>query len=367
LTVAEIKQTPFAVCHERAGAKMVEFAGYQMPIQYRSIQQEHLKVRQSVGLFDLSHMGEFFVTGPGALDFLQRTNTNDVSKLEVGGVLYSAMCYEDGGIVDDLLIYKLAEGYMLVVNAANIDKDYEWLAQHKPADVELVDRSSNFGLLAIQGPQTEKVMAKLVDLDLSDIGFYSWRRAEIQGRQTLFSRTGYTGEDGFEIYCDPEIAVALWEAALAAGQEFDIEPIGLGARDSLRLEMRYMLYGNDIDATTNPLEAGLAWVCKLDKPDFIGKDAILKMKADKPPRKLQSLVLTDKAIPRQGYPIFVDDEQVGQVTSGVFSPSLQQGIALGYVRRGFGKIGNQVQIEVRQRKFTAEIAKGAFYKQGTHK
>ncbi|MFH2055398.1 MAG: glycine cleavage system aminomethyltransferase GcvT [bacterium] len=365
--MSEIKDTPFRTCHERAGAKLVEFAGYAMPIQYHSIQKEHLKVRESVGIFDLSHMGEFFVNGPGALEFLQRTNTNDVSKIEVGGVLYSAMCYDDGGIVDDLLIYRLEDGYLLVVNAANIDKDFDWLRRHKPADVELLNRSDEFGLLAIQGPKAEMVMAKLVDVDLSELPYYSWRRGMIQGRETLFSRTGYTGEDGFEIYCDPSIAEALWEAAMQAGKEFEIEPIGLGARDSLRLEMRYMLYGNDIDATTNPIEAGLAWICKLEKPEFIGREPILALKEGKPLRKLQSLVLRDKAIPRHGYKLFEDTEEVGEVTSGIFSPSLQSGIALGYVARGHGKIGNTVEIDIRGKRVAAEVIKGAFYKNGSHK
>ena len=365
--MSKIKDTPFRACHEKMGAKLVEFAGYWMPIQYHSIQKEHLKVRESVGIFDLSHMGEFEVSGPGALEFLQRTNTNDVSKIEVGGVLYSAMCYDDGGIVDDLLIYRLEDSYLLVVNAANIEKDFDWLQQHKTADVLLVNRSDEFGLLAIQGPQAEAVMAKLVDLDLSEIPYYNWRRATIQGRETLFSRTGYTGEDGFEIYCAPEIAEALWDAALAAGKEFEVEPIGLGARDSLRLEMRYMLYGNDIDAHTNPIEAGLAWICKLEKPAFVGKEPIAAMKENKPRRKLQSLVLKERAIPRHGYKLFVGAEEVGEVTSGAFSPSLQSGIALGYVARGFGKIGNGVEIEVRGKRVAAEIIKGAFYKKGSHK
>jgi aminomethyltransferase len=365
--MTDVKKTPFTECHQKLGAKMVEFAGYLMPIQYHSIQKEHLRVRESVGIFDLSHMGEFIVSGGGALEFIQNVATNDASKLEIGQVQYSAMCYPDGGIVDDLLVYRMEDDYLLVVNAANIDKDFAWLSENKPSDVDLVNRSDDFGLLAVQGPKAQQVAAKLIDAELDSIPYYHWRRGNILGRETLFSRTGYTGEDGFEIYCEPEIAVKLWDAAMDAGREFDVEPIGLGARDSLRLEMRYMLYGNDIDHTTNPLEAGLAWICKLDKPAFIGKDAILAMKETKPPRRLQSLVLKDRGIPRHGYKLFSGDDEVGYVTSGCHSPSLDSGIALGYVKRGFGKIGGSVDIDIRGKRIPAEIIKGAFYKDGSHR
>lgn len=365
--MADVKTTPFTECHRKAGAKMVEFAGYLMPIQYHSIQKEHLRVRESVGIFDLSHMGEFVVSGAGALEFIQNVTTNDASKLEIGQVQYSAMCYPDGGIVDDLLVYRMEDDYLLVVNAANIDKDFAWLSDNKPSDVDMVNRSDDFGLLAIQGPKAQQVTARLIDAELDSIPYYHWRRGTIMGRETLYSRTGYTGEDGFEIYCEPEIAVKLWDAAMAAGKEFDVEPIGLGARDSLRLEMRYMLYGNDIDQSTNPLEAGLAWICKLEKPAFIGKEAILAMKESKPPRKLQSLLLKDRGIPRHGYQLFSGNEEVGHVTSGCHSPSLDSGIALGYVNRGFGKIGESVDIDIRGKRIPAEIVKGAFYKDGTHR
>lgn len=360
------KQTPFVRCNKDAGGKMVEFAGYLMPIQYRSIQEEHLKVRKSVGIFDLSHMGEFFVKGDGALDFLQRMTTNDVSALVVNQIQYSALPYPHGGLVDDLLVYRLPDQYLLVVNAANLDKDYAWLMEHKPAGVELTNRSDEIGLLAIQGPKAADVMAKLTDFDLTKLGYYECATAKICGRETLFSRTGYTGEDGFEIYCDPGIAEQLWNASLEAGKKFDIEPIGLGARDSLRLEMRYMLYGNDIDQTTNPIEAGLGWICKPEKGDFVGRDTIVNMKQAKPSRKLQSLVLKEKAIPRHGYPIFVGTENVGVVTSGCFSPSLEKGVALGYVKSEYGKLGETVDIDIRGKRHSAEVIKGAFYKNGTH-
>ena len=365
--MTNIKNTPFTRLNEQAGGKMVEFAGYNMPIQYRSINQEHLKVRKGVGLFDLSHMGEFFVKGDGALEFIQKMTTNDASTLKVYQVQYSSLPYPEGGLVDDLLVYRLPDRYLLVVNAANIDKDWAWLLEHKPAGIDMTNRSDDFGLLAIQGPKAEQVMSKLTDFELSKMGYYEAGIVKICGKETLFSRTGYTGEDGFEIYCDPSIAEELWLKATAAGKPFDVEPIGLGARDSLRLEMRYMLYGNDIDQTTNPIEAGLGWICKPEKGEFIGRNAIVEMKTSKPKRKLQSLVLKEKAIPRHGYPIFVGPDSVGQVTSGCFSPSLEAGIALGYINSEYGKIGDVVDIDIRGKRFAAEVIKGAFYKDGSHK
>jgi aminomethyltransferase len=365
--MTEIKLTPFTRINEQLGARMVNFAGYRMPIQYHSIQREHLCVRQTVGAFDLSHMGEFFVRGSGALDFVQMMATNDASKLTEWQVQYSAMCYPDGGIVDDLLVYRIDGGFLLVVNAANIEKDFAWLLEHKPDDVELIDRSDEYGLLAIQGPNAAQVIAKMTDYNLELISFYCAARADFCGKQTLFSRTGYTGEDGFEIYCDPSIAEELWNQAFDAGKEFDIEPIGLGARDSLRLEVRYMLYGNDIDQTTNPIEAGLGWICKPEKGEFIGREAIVKMKDSGPARRLQAVVLAEKAIPRHGYKIFVDEEEVGQVTSGAFSPVLEKGIAMGYVTREHAKAGRQVDIDIRGKRVSAEQIKGPFYTQGSRK
>ncbi len=365
--MSEIKRTPFTTINEQLGAKMVEFAGYRMPIQYHSIQKEHLRVRQTVGAFDLSHMGEFFVRGEGALDFVQKMTTNDASKLTEWQVQYSAMCYPDGGVVDDLLVYRIDGGFFLVVNAANLEKDFDWLMQHKPANLELTNLSDQYGLLAIQGPNAEQVMAKLTDYNLSLLPYYHAARTKLCGKDTLFSRTGYTGEDGFEIYCDPSIAEELWHKTIAAGKEFDIEPIGLGARDSLRLEMRYMLYGNDIDQTTNPIEAGLSWICKPDKGEFIGREEIVKMKDAKPQRRLQALVLEEKAIPRHGYKLFVGDEEVGHVTSGAFSPVSEKGIAMGYVARQYAKTGESVDIDIRGKRVPALQIKGPFYTQGTRK
>ena len=365
--MVDAKKTPFYQKHVDAGAKLVEFAGYSMPIQYKSINAEHLKVRNSVGMFDLSHMGEFKVSGNDALVFLQKMTVNDVGTLEKNQVHYTCMCYPEGGIVDDLLIYNRGDHYYLVVNAACLDKDYEWLSSHLEGDVRLENVSDETGLLAIQGPNAEKVMEKITDFDLSKMEFYWSAEAEIAGEKALFSRTGYTGEDGFEIYLRPEIAEKLWDAVVEAGQEFEIEPIGLGARDSLRLEMKYMLYGNDIDETTNPIEAGLSWIVKLEKGDFIGSDVIRRVKDEKPSRRLVAFKMEDKAIPRKGYKIVRDGSEVGIVTSGIFSPSLETGIGLGYVPRKISKSKNSLDIEIRGKLYPAVVVKPPFYKEFSHK
>ncbi|MBD3169228.1 MAG: glycine cleavage system aminomethyltransferase GcvT [candidate division Zixibacteria bacterium] len=365
--MTESKKTPFYNIHIDAGAKMVDFAGYKMPIQYKSITAEHLRVRETVGAFDLSHMGEFFVSGGKALDFLQMMTVNDVSALEEYQVQYTAMCYPDGGIVDDLLVYRLPDKYMLVVNAANIDKDFAWLEEHLIDNVTLHNASDDFGLIAIQGPDAQKVMEKMTDINLDDIQFYYSAEGDVAGHKMIFSRTGYTGEDGFELYIKPDICPELWEAAMKSGAEFDIEPIGLGARDSLRLEMKYALYGNDIDQTTNPIEAGLGWICKPEKGDFIGRDAVVRMKEEKPPRKLVCFELQERGIPRHGYKILNDEKEIGDVTSGIFSPSLQKGIGLGYVPRKLSKSGREIQIEIRNKPTPATIVKPPFYKDGTHR
>ncbi|HEQ99949.1 MAG TPA: glycine cleavage system aminomethyltransferase GcvT [candidate division Zixibacteria bacterium] len=363
--MTDAKKTPYYDNHVKAGAKIVEFAGYLMPIQYNSINSEHLKVRNSVGMFDLSHMGEFKVSGSDALDFLQMMTVNDVSELANNQVHYTCMCYPDGGIVDDLLIYCRDDYYLMVVNAACLEKDLEWLKDNLEGRVHLEDLSEQTGLLAIQGPQAEKVLANMTDYDLSKLEFYWSDEAEIAGEKVLFSRTGYTGEDGFEIYHRPEIAGKLWDAALEAGEQFGIEPIGLGARDSLRMEMKYMLYGNDIDETTNPVEAGLSWIVKLDKGHFIGRDAIAEVKNNKPKRRLVCFELESKGIPRHGYKIYYAGEEVGHVTSGMYSPVLEKGIGLGYVPRERSKSGREIEIEIRGRRLPATIVKPPFYKDGS--
>lgn len=361
-----VKQTPFYQQHLKHKAKLVDFAGYLMPIQYRGIVEEHKKVRSKVGIFDLSHMGEFIVTGKDAEDFLQKVTVNDVKKMGLNQVQYTVMCYPDGGIVDDLLIYKLPDRWMLVVNAANIEKDWNWLMQKKFGDVKLENVADETTLLAIQGPLAEKVMSKLTDYDLSRIKFYWGMEEKVSGSKILFSRTGYTGEDGFELYFEPDLAEKIWGAALEAGKEWEIEPIGLGARDSLRLEMKYMLYGNDIDQTTNPIEAGLSWLVKLDKGDFIGKEAILNAQKT-PKRSLVAFEMVEKAFPRQHYEIWKNGAKIGEVTSGIFSPSLEKGIGLGYVPAGESKIGNEIEILIRDKTYKAVVVKPPFWKNYSHK
>jgi aminomethyltransferase len=364
--LADERKTPFYEFHVAAGAKMVPFAGFIMPIQYSGITAEHLAVRANIGLFDLSHMGEFEVTGKDALAFLQKTTTNNVADLKPGQIQYSCMTMEHGGIVDDLLVYRLEDRFFLVVNAANILKDFAWLKSHLSGDAKLVDRSDEFGLLAIQGPKAEKMMAELIDYDLPTMPYYSSATAPIAGKSIFFSRTGYTGEDGFELYIPPADCAALWQAVISVGKKHGLEFIGLGARDSLRLEMKMALYGNDIDETTSPIEAGLGWIVNLDK-DFIGKPVVEKQKADKPTRRLICLELEGRVIPRHGYDLFDGDRKIGQVTSGAMSPSLQKPIALGYVPRELSKTGSVVEVQVRDKRFPATVVKPPFYKNASHR
>ncbi len=358
-----MKRTPFFEIHQGAGAKIVPFGGFEMPVQYAGIMEEHKTVRTAVGVFDVSHMGEFFANGVNALLFLQKITVNDVSKLTPGKAQYSAMCYEDGGIVDDLLIYMLAENsYMIVVNAANIDKDWEWMKKHCPSDVQFENRSDSLALLAIQGPKSLATLQKLTSVDLSAIPYYNFVQGTLCGVDMTISRTGYTGELGFEIYFDVKHSEAVWKAIFEAGKEFSIAPIGLGARDTLRLEMGYCLYGNDIDQTTNPIEGGLGWITKLAKGDFTAKSVIEKTKADGPKRKLVGMLLQEKAVPRHGYPLLVNGANVGVVTSGTFSPSLEKGIAMGYVNAPYFEIGTKIQIDVRGKSVEAVIVSLPFLK-----
>ncbi len=358
-----MKKTPFFEIHQNAGAKIVPFGGFEMPVQYAGIMDEHKTVRTAVGVFDVSHMGEFFASGVNALPFLQKITVNDVSKLSPGKAQYSAMCYEDGGIVDDLLIYMLAENsYMIVVNAANIDKDWEWMKKHCPSDIQFENRSDSLALLAIQGPKSLLTLQKMTEVDLSAIPYYNFVQGNLCGVDMTISRTGYTGELGFEIYFDVRHSEAVWNAIFEAGKEFSIAPIGLGARDTLRLEMGYCLYGNDIDQTTNPIEGGLGWITKLAKGDFTAKPVIEKVKADGPNRKLVGMLLQEKAVPRHGYPLLVNGVNVGVVTSGTFSPSLEKGIAMGYVNAPYFAIGNKVQVDVRGKSVDAVIVTLPFLK-----
>jgi aminomethyltransferase len=368
--IMSVKRTPFYERHLEADAKIVDFCGFKMPMSYRGIVPEHLKVRELVGIFDLSHMGEFSVKGPGALAFISSITTNDPSELKIGDCQYSALLYDNATFVDDLLVYKIGEDdFFLVVNASNMEKDWEWVKSHLPAEgVELKNISDNIGLIAIQGPKAQAVMQKITDYNLDSLGFYQNAFANIGGHENiLFSRTGYTGEDGFEIYIAPEICLDIWDKAVEAGKEFDIEPIGLGARDTLRLEMKYALYGNDIDDTVNPWDAGLGWIVKLEKGDFVGRDRLIDAKAEGISKRLVCFKLLERGFPRHGYPIVKDGREIGIVTSGTFSPSIDCGVGLGYVEFGEHKPGNRIQILIRNHPVAAAVEKPPLYKNGSHK
>jgi aminomethyltransferase len=362
-----VRRTPFYDCHLKHGARMVDFSGFAMPLQYKGIVAEHQHVRLAAGMFDLSHMGEFMVRGPDAVPFLQRMTINDVDRLEVGQAQYTAMCYPDGGIVDDLLIYRRKDRYLLVVNAANIAKDLEWLEEHRQGEVELRDCSQHYALLAIQGPRSQAVLSRLTGADLDSLKFYHFTEGRVADTEMILSRTGYTGEDGFELYMEPEEAPRIWDAVFQAGRPDDLQPVGLGARDSLRLEMKYALYGQDIDRTTHPLEAGLGWITKLDRGDFIGRDALLAHKEKGLTRRLVGFEMLQKAVPRTGYPLLVGGREAGRVTSGIFSPSLSKGIGCGYLPVEHASVGTRIEVRIRKQAVPAEVVKTPFYKKGTHK
>jgi aminomethyltransferase len=359
----QVKKTALYDLHKEAGAKLVQFAGYYMPIQYKGINAEHKRVRSSVGIFDVSHMGEFEISGSNAEEFLQYMTINDVKSLAINQVQYSAMCYEDGGIVDDLLVYRFQDKYMTIVNASNLEKDFLWLKDHLIDGVDLKNRSDEFSLIAVQGRKAEATLQKLTNSNLSQLEIYWLVEGSVSDIPAMIARTGYTGEDGFEVMIENKTAKHVWQAIMEAGKEFDIEPIGLGARDTLRLEVKYCLYGNDIDSTTNPLEAGLNWITKLNNDDeFIGKEVLKKVKEEGLSRRLICFELGGKAIPRHGYKIFSGEEEIGLVTSGMFSPILNKPIGLGYVLINKAKTGTQLTIAIRDRKFPAIIVKPPFYK-----
>jgi aminomethyltransferase len=359
-----MKKTRLYSIHEKLGAKIVDFAGYKMPVQYTSIISEHKSVRTSVGVFDISHMGEIFISGDKALDFVQHITVNDASLLIDGRIQYSAMCYKDGGIVDDILVYRINEKkYMLVVNASNKDKDYQWMINNNNFEVDISDESDDYSLLAVQGPNSKKVIEKLFG-EIIDLEYYHFRLIKIDGTEVILSRTGYTGELGYELYFkgDESVAENIWDKLFEAGEKFDIKPIGLGARDSLRLEMGYCLYGNDIDQTTNTIEAGLGWITKLKKTEFLGQDVLMKEKETGITRKLVPMISDEKAFPRHGYNLSVEGVVVGKITSGTVSPMLGKAIALGYVESDFAKEGNKIDFIIRGREIPAVITKLPFVK-----
>jgi glycine cleavage system T protein (aminomethyltransferase) len=362
-----LKRTPLHDAHVKAGARMVPFGGWDMPVQYAGIIEEHRTVRRAVGLFDVSHMGEFEVEGPQALSALQSLTTNDVAALDIGQVQYSALCYPDGGIVDDLTVYRIgADRYMLTVNAGNIDKDWEWVSGHA-GGARWRNVSADTALIAVQGPKAEGLVGRLTERDVTAIGYYRFAHGVVAGVHTLISRTGYTGEDGFELYVAAGDATRLWSALLDAGRADGVAPIGLGARDTLRLEMRYALYGNDIDATTNPLEAGLGWIVKPAKGPFIGRDAIEKVRATGPARRLIGLEMTERAVARHGYPVVKDGARIGVVTSGSYGPSVDRSIAMAYVATAHAAVGTEIGVEIRGEARPARVVKTPFHPSRTKK
>ncbi len=361
-----MKTTPFTEKHIALGAKMHEFAGYNMPIEYSGIIDEHLTVCRAVGVFDVSHMGEFWVKGPNALPFLQKVTSNDVSALVPGKVQYSCFPNETGGIVDDLLVYQYEpEKYLLVVNAANMEKDWNWCVSHNTEGAELENASDRMAQLAVQGPLAIQTLQKLTPIDLSAIPYYHFTHGEFAGEpDVIISNTGYTGAGGFELYFYPEAAQKIWDAVFEAGAEFGIKPAGLGARDTLRLEMGFCLYGNDLDDTTSPIEAGLGWITKfVEGKNFINRPQLEKQKKEGVTRKLVGFEMIDRGIPRHGYQLYTTEgELIGSVTSGTMSPMRKIGIGMGYVKPEYAKPGTEICVDMRGRKLKAQVVKPPFRK-----
>lgn len=359
-----MKEIALSQKHRELNAKMVPFAGFYMPVSYEGVNIEHETVRKALGVFDVSHMGEFLISGENALELIQKISSNDASKLEDGKAQYSCMPNEEGGIVDDLIIYRIdAEKYILVVNASNIEKDWNWISHHNTMDATLRDMSDEMSLLAIQGPKAAKAMQSLTDIDLNNMKFYTFEVGTFAGvEKVIVSATGYTGSGGFEIYFKNDDANQIWEAVMSAGEDFGIKPIGLAARDTLRLEMGYCLYGNDINDTTSPIEAGLGWITKFTK-DFINSEELKKQKENGPARKLVAFELDERGIPRQGYDIVDENgKKIGEVTSGTMSPSLEKGIGMGYVPSEIAGVGNKINIQIRKKVVPATQVKLPFYK-----
>lgn len=359
-----MKHIPLRHIHEGLGAKMVDFAGFYMPVQYEGVNIEHETVRNGVGVFDVSHMGEFLLTGENALALIQKVCSNDASVIEVGKAQYSCLTNENGGIVDDLIIYRIKENqYLLVVNASNIDKDWEWISKHNDMGVEMKNLSDEYSLLAIQGPKSAEAMQSLTSVNLAEIPYYSFKVGDFAGiEDVIISATGYTGSGGFELYCKNEEVEQIWNKVFEAGAPFGIKPIGLAARDTLRLEMGFCLYGNDINDTTSPLEAGLGWITKFTK-NFTASDILKKQKEEGVKRKLVGFELLERGVPRHDYEIVDKDGNViGVVTSGTMAPSLGKGIGMGYVTTEHSKIDSEIYIRIRKNDIPAKVVKMPFYK-----
>ncbi|HLM67694.1 MAG TPA: glycine cleavage system aminomethyltransferase GcvT [Longimicrobium sp.] len=364
---ATLHRTPLYAEHVALNAKIVPFAGYEMPVQYPAgITAEHQAVRNAAGLFDVSHMGEFIVRGERALELVQHVTTNDASKIEVGQAQYSTLCNENGFLLDDLLVYRFPDRYMLVVNGSNREKDWAWVSRFAgDFGVELEDRTDDIALLALQGPRAQAILARLTDHDLDSIRYYRFAEGTVDGMPVTISRTGYTGEDGFELYVGADDAAALWRRLLEVGKDDGLLPTGLGCRDSLRLEMGYALYGNDLDEARTPLEAGLAWVTKLDKGDFVGRDALRRQKEEGVKVRLAGFKLRERGFPRHGYPVEFNGERSGEVTSGTMSPTLGYGVGLAYVPVAAAKPGSEIGVVIRDRAVPAEVVRPPFHTGGT--
>jgi aminomethyltransferase len=355
-----MKKTPLNQVHHRSGARMVEFVGWEMPVQYQSALQEHLAVRAQAGLFDVSHMGEIEVIGAQALAFTQSVTCNDVARLAIGQVQYSALLTPDGTFVDDILVYRIGdEHFFICVNASNKDKDYQWLRSRQQGNVEVIDNSESYAQMALQGPKSEQILQKLTAFPLSSIRYYWFAWTEIAGVRSLVSRTGYTGEDGFEVYLPPDSAPGIWEELMAAGRPLGLIPAGLAARNTLRLEVCYPLYGSDIDDTITPWEAGLGWIVKPDKGDFVGKEALVKQKQEGIRRRLEGFEMIDRGIARDHFPVYLEDEPIGHVTSGSYSPSLEKSIGLTYLPVDRDAEA-QLYVEIRGKRLAAKPVKTPF-------
>lgn len=362
--MSELRETPLHEWHVEQGGRMVPFAGWHMPVQYSGLVDEHTAVRERAGLFDVSHMGEIRMTGPDALDNIQRLTVNDASVLEPGQAQYTAMCNEEGGILDDLLVYFVGpDNYLLVVNAGTTDKDHDWIRGRATGDVVVTDESDDWAQLAVQGPRATEIAGKVLGRDLSAIRYYRFEMAEYGGGDAILSRTGYTGEDGFELYVRPDRAAALADAILEAGRGHGLLPAGLGARDTLRLEAGMLLYGSDMDESRTPIEARLGWIVKPDKGEFVGRDVLVRQKAEGTAERIVGVKVTGRGIPRHGYPL-VDEagEALGEVTSGTFSPTLKEGIGLAYVRSDHADYDRSLQLEIRGRQIPALTVKPPFYR-----
>jgi len=354
-----VKKTALYNRHMALGAKLIPFAGYDMPVTYPGgMQKEYNAVRNQAGLFDVSHMGQLRFSGEGALDFLQFVTINNIATLNPGDAQYSAMCYPNGGIIDDVIIYRDESDFLMVVNASNIDKNMKWLRENMPVDVTLSDESDSTSLIALQGPDSRMILQELTSAHLP-LKFYTFTHATVEGFSVMLSRTGYTGELGFEIYGSSQAIVAIWDKLLATGK---VTPAGLAVRDILRMEMKYCLYGNDIDETTNPIEAGLGWITDLARSDFSGKATLESVKTAKPARRLVPFIMDERGIPRKDYTVQVNGEEAGIVTSGTQSLGLNAGIGLAYIKREFAKVGTPVQIIIRNKPVTAHIVKPPFIK-----